>query len=631
MIPVDNDKVPDPGTSATSPSPSTSDSTGSPRSKRRLPVRVVALAVVASSLGAMALVDRFVERSTRRRAVVNSGALGPVATDPTSSLSTWFCAGGSLAEGNDDLVITIANPTDTVSKGSVTFYGGAGEREDVQVEVPARSVITKSARSSITAGHVAALVELDRGGIAVDHRIEQGGLYSISPCSSSAGTSWFLADGSTELGSSAELSLFNPFGEDAIVDLSFATDQGPAKPAALQGFVVPRNSVASIDIGSYVRRRTVVSTSLQARVGRLVVEHIQRTEGEPGRLALATASPSLGSSWFFPNGRTTQRLKERYVLYNPTDTDVTAQVDFLIDGAESEPFDLEIPKLSQTELIPSDESRIPIDVGYSVVVATVEPGIVVSRTLVANSTLRSGMAITLGGRRIANRWLVPDALATKKRDDRLAFLNPTDTDAAVTVSLISNGTTTAIEGLVRVSLPSGGRLALRVGDYTTVEEGGSLLVESQGAPVIVERSASGVTAVGERTERPTLVTVDANTVFPSPDADAGVDEGDPVDSSLAAMRNRRSPPTGVGGRTISFAVQVPALVVGGRAQSSAVTATSVPASTVPVASGPVVTATSVPEVVTTTTRLSVPLVAVARPTRASGSTSSAMAIPLDGG
>ena len=668
-------------------------------SRRRLPVRVIALAVIVVSVGVMAGADRLVHRPVLELSTPSNSLIGPVATDPSTGLSTWFCAGGSLRGENDDLVVTLANPTDSPAKGTVTFYGDGGERQAVAVEIPAKSQVSNSARAAVIAKHVAALVELDHGGVAVDHRIEQNGLNSVAPCSSSSGTNWYFADGQTELGSSTELSLFNPFGEDAIVDLSFATEQGPAQPAALQGFVVARNSVATIDVGSHVRRRSVVSTSVVARVGRLVAEQVQRHDVKPLRMALVVGAPSLGAAWYFPNGRTTARLEERYVLYNPTDKDVTAQVDFVIDGAESEPFDLDVPRLSQTELITSDESRIPVDVGYSVAVATDEPSIVVSRTLIARSTLRSGMAITLGARRISGRWLIADAMATITRDDRLALLNPTDTDAAVTVSIVASGTITPVTGLERVLLASGGRLGVRIGDYAEVGPGSALLVQTEGAPIVVERTASSVSSDGGRPDQPILSTVDANITLPTPDADFGVDEGDSGATSLGfgvrSARTLQEVLSAGGGRPLSFAVDVvrvrsttssPAVVEVSRttartstpgstrsptssptgSSTGGPTGSSLPASSrVSTGLSSTVSNSSTTRVATSRTTSSTtssttspttsfktpvttplaptdsaptepaairtPAVVVPRPTKASGSTSSSMAIPLDPG
>ena len=596
----------------------------------KLPTRVIALVVIFGSITSMALVERFVRRSTRELAQPSNSLIGPVATDASTSLSTWFCAGGTITGPTDDLTITIGNPTPLAAHGTVTFYGDGGERQAVEVNIPAKSQFSSSARAAVVAKHVAALVELDRGGIAVDHRIAQNGLSSIAPCSSSAATSWYFADGDTELGSSTELSLFNPFGEDAIVDLTFATNQGPAEPAALKGFVVARNSVASIDVGSYVRRRSIVSASVQARVGRLVSEQVQRRDGDPGRLALVVGAPSLGASWFFPNGRTTDRLKERYVLYNPTDQDITAQVDFIIDGAESEPFDLDVPRLSQTELITADESRVPIDVGYSVVVATDQATLVVSRTLTATSSLRSGLAITMGARRIASRWFVADAVATTKCDDRLAFLNPTDTDAAVTVSVVANGATMPIPGLQRVLLSAGGRLGVRIGDYAALDDGSSLLVETEGAPIIVERTASSVSGSGARPDQPILPTVDAGVVLLSPDADSGADsgadDGSGVNSSVAgADGSVTSVPTT--GPSVPVSTSTTTSLTAANAASANSTTTRSVASTV-TTRGSAVPASTKPAV-TATTRPAVAKVMVARPTKASGSTSASMAVPLD--
>ena len=61
-------------------------------------------------------------------------------------------------------------------------------------------------------------------------------------------TDWYFADGTTVRGTQQYLALFNPFGDDAIVDVTFLTDTGVQEPDALQGVVVPRRSRVSIPV-----------------------------------------------------------------------------------------------------------------------------------------------------------------------------------------------------------------------------------------------------------------------------------------------------------------------------------------------------------------------------------------------
>ena len=69
--------------------------------------------------------------------------------------------------------------------------------------------------------------------------------------------------------------LFNPFGDDAIVDVSFLTDTGMQEPAGLQALVVPRRSRITIPVQDSVLRQTRVAAHVHARAGRVVAEQTQ--------------------------------------------------------------------------------------------------------------------------------------------------------------------------------------------------------------------------------------------------------------------------------------------------------------------------------------------------------------------
>ena len=57
----------------------------------------------------------------------------------------------------------------------------------------------------------------------------------MGPCCARAVGPWYFAAGGTAKGATQTLELFNPFGDDAIVDIPFLTDGGVQEPQALQG------------------------------------------------------------------------------------------------------------------------------------------------------------------------------------------------------------------------------------------------------------------------------------------------------------------------------------------------------------------------------------------------------------
>ena len=84
--------------------------------------------------------------------------------------------------------------------------------------------------------------------------------------------------------------------------------------------MVPAASSLVIDIGEHVRRRDVVSATLQAQLGRVVVDHIQAFDGSSGRVGFS--APPLVQR-LRPRGTTRCPARTNgsssIVVSNPTD------------------------------------------------------------------------------------------------------------------------------------------------------------------------------------------------------------------------------------------------------------------------------------------------------------------------
>ncbi len=465
--------------------------------------RPIAIAGLAVALGGPLAVDRLVAR-TNAAPPVRLPTANPAAAPLGAGASTWFCASGrTTSENLPDLTVTIANLNDDEIPGRITWYGEEIGREPVVQALLAsgNSRIDVAAPPSVAGGAIAALVEFDAGGIAAEHRISGpfGGASAL--CSSDASARWITGDGTTSIDATTTLSVFNPFPEDALLDVRFVTDRGAALPAALQGISIAAQSVQQIDVGSFVRRRQRVAAIVRARIGRVVVERITTFDGSgrPKGTAISPATASASPTWYFAAGRTSSVFRERYVLFNPTRQPVTAVIDVLIDGvAGVEPFEIDIPPLDVAELVPGSESRIARNTGYSVVVSTDDGSdIVVERTIDARGKLRRGYASSPGVVGPAETWIIPDVEASATRSDTLSLLNPTDTNAILTMrSLGPNGMEPVAAAQNFVIGPSS-RLDVRLGDYAALT-GRSLVVSSPGTPIVVERSIQFIDRPGNR-------------------------------------------------------------------------------------------------------------------------------------
>ena len=484
-----------PAESDTSLNPSAALTSTSPLRRRsdaqawRLPILAL---VVLVGVGGVAY-DHFRPGQTSVTELSRRIQMAATATPVTSTGSAWFCpmvADSATGPGS----ITIAAPgANGPVTGTVTLHGPSGtvSQQSVSLDGMAPLVVAVSGIPGINPDSVptlGAVVELDVGGAVVEARLPGNG-NPAAPCSSSASSRWWFPDGSTVVGSSTDLVLFNPFPEDALVDLRFVTESGIARPGALQGLAIPGGSVRTIPLQRYVRRRAQLSTAVSARSGRVVAAE-RYTVGAVGS-ALIIGAPEASRTWFFPSGGSSSAssvgLDERYELLNPGIRDAVVDMAFLLDQGDTEPFTVTVPKGGRLTFEPGKETRLPKGVTYSVAMLVSEGSpVVVQRTVRATAPFRRrGLASLLGSPRTATRWVLAEGGASGALDETVSVLNPFDQPASVSVTALSPS---AVQGLPwpKITLAAGARVELRVGDHLRADHA-ALVVTSTEVGIVVQR------------------------------------------------------------------------------------------------------------------------------------------------
>lgn len=463
---------------------------------RSVRIRVFVVLVVLGIAGA--LLDRLPRPDDTRDGSTALAATMPVAAPSASLSSTWFCAGGMAnAEGVEGMVaagtLSIANAGDRELSGTVTVVPSEGESKALAIEVGPRSRTRVALRDVLTAPYASALVELDGGEVVVDHEISGPLGISTAPCASAASDRWYLAEGSTAREDSLRLAIFNPFPEDAIVDLSFTTDQGRAVPAAFTGLVVKGGQLRIVKVEEHVRRRNNIAMTAVARSGRVVIDRLQLRGGATPGISLALAAPAPGPTWYFAEGYITEGLTERFHIYNPTSREAEVSVELNLDEGAAEPFDLTIPPLGRITVNASEEERVPRQVAHSATVLSLnDVPVVAERSITGVAPVaRLGIADTLGATRTARSWVLAAGGATDTLDEVVVVVNPGPADAVVSVRGLVAGQLLDVATLQDLPLAAGRRLTVRLTDHIKREDL-PLLVEAT-SPVVVER---GLYAVG---------------------------------------------------------------------------------------------------------------------------------------
>lgn len=460
---------------------------------RRAPVVVVLVAVLA----AMAAADVGDVGGDDPSPFGTASSFAMPVADPAGSLSsTWFCPATGM-DGDDAVLVT--NQGDEPRTGSVTWLAGDGAPVSERLEVGANQGVSVGVAGGVDGAAASAVVELDGGGVAVERALDSGEGSSVASCSSAASDRWYLANGATTRDATQLLSLFNPFADDAIVDVSFATEQGRDEPEALRGLPVKARSTTVVNLGEVVRRREVTATEVMTRRGRLVVQRMQRFDGSEGRsgFSLALAAPAPADVWTFPVGAYGEGRGERWHVYNPADRDAVVSLEVVPDNGDIPvPVERTVPARSQLVIDAAETDSVTPDVGHSSSVRSInDVPVVVERELSAGSpSSRRGWSSAPGAPLVAPAWLLAAGDLPYTSGDRLVVHNPGAEPVRVSLAVLDGGRASPLEGLQEVEVAAAARQRVDLSEHVR-RAPLPLLVQADG-PVVVERDLSPTDGTG---------------------------------------------------------------------------------------------------------------------------------------
>jgi hypothetical protein len=454
----------------------------------------------------------------------DSQVLGPLVAGDESLGAVWFCAGGTgTPDGVADHQVIVVNTTDAPRRVSMRVYGSRSESGEKPEPVPVETDLPPYGRSVTRLGelmptaYVSATVEVDGGGVLVEHRLSgpQGVGLDQAPCSSTASPSWTVPIGATDTIDPATakarelLVFFNPYPADAVLDVHFSTTDGVRDPDVFNGFVVSGRSVSGIDLaavegGRGVTVATEVAAEVTARAGRVVVDRIQlANDPEVPRAGLAVSSgvPAAAESWTFAVGGQNDALREQLAVYNPSDEPAEVDVEVRPDSSggsqfATEPFELTIQPHRHELLDLANEERMSelrtASMPYTLVVRSADGTLVTAeRSRWSTPGAPGGGLATSTGTALAARRLVGDMTGAES-GSQLVLVNPsTETVAGVRLSIVAfadaatgEGRRTDPLGPGTYELPPGGRRAIPVDQIGT---GSFVVIVESDVPVLGER------------------------------------------------------------------------------------------------------------------------------------------------
>jgi hypothetical protein len=433
-------------------------------------------------------------------------ATGPTVPGPDTVSATWYCAEGSASSGGRaDETIWIANNGDADAEAVVTVMpGGDIEPTSRRVTVPKRGQLRVPASSVLQAVEQpdqagmlvgpGVVVEVFGGGTFVEHEIDGQSDVALGPCAREPGRAWYFAAGTTERGAEQNLALFNPFADDAILDLLFATDAGFLAPADLQSLVVPRRSRVTVPVANFVRRQAQVGVHVRVRTGRVVAEQslVFTPENEARRgLTLSLGAPLPAQSWMLPGVLSGDGAANGVYVANFDSAAAEIEIDPRFeDGNTAAPSKVAMPGRSATtvDLGPFAGSGV----AFAVEVRATRSVAIVAERLGARGqpSGATGSATALGSADPARDWVF--ALGRPATDDAAAVsvFNPNRSETRIRLfAYQSNSDQPATERELMVAAHKQGTFDLREMNVAPDQ----MIVVRADAPVVAARRILGAT------------------------------------------------------------------------------------------------------------------------------------------
>jgi hypothetical protein len=429
----------------------------------------------------------------------SAAGLSPVG----ASGAVWFCPLVASTHGISGAGIRITSSKAAPNKVVVSLHGPAGEVMASTVEVGDAGVtlsITELLKQvpSLeiqTLPSLAATVESENDPTIVVEATLGDKSAGAVPCASTVSSQWYLTDGSTALGASTELVLFNPFSGPALVDLRFWTDRGAARPTALQGVSIPAGALRVIDLGQFVRRRDRMATEVSVRSGRVIAAENRQTAQQS---ELIVATPSLSTQWFVPAAQWSPQRADTFTVVNPGTEDATVEIAATLSPDDVEQFEIVVAAGTSEVFTPSaEDGRIPPKTPYALVFNVKSgPPVVVGRTATSKTRQFGYVASPF----TSSDWVVQRVSGADSGNagGDVTVFNPYEVPATVAVTTMRAGKKVAL--LPSFKVAAGAFKVLTQNDLKLAASSdagvGRVNISSSDADVVVSRSDGFAEALG---------------------------------------------------------------------------------------------------------------------------------------
>jgi Family of unknown function (DUF5719) len=327
-------------------------------SLRRIPLLVV-LAVLLAGTGVATTLHHPTNPSTLPNGLsvsLNAESTALYCTG-LSSASSGRVSFFNTANSARSLSVSVVSDVGRTWTGTIELAAHAGQVVQPSVVDAPVTHRSKSGRVTTVAVSYGVAVQISGGGVVAD---EIQGNTSV-PCVSQGVTRWYAVGFNTLVGSDAYLSLYNPTGTEAVLNVSVVGTTGFSAPQNLQGVSVPAHAQEEIDLGRNVVNTTNVAVGVKVLRGSLA---IVGEEDSVGTLSFNEGVQVPATHAWFPAVTTANGATAEIRLSNPNNQIAHVSLDVSLGNYKIAPQTTTLGPFTTGDITITPNSAIPV-AGYA--------------------------------------------------------------------------------------------------------------------------------------------------------------------------------------------------------------------------------------------------------------------------
>jgi len=240
----------------------------------------------------------------------------------------------------------------------------------------------------------------------------------------------FFAEGTAQDPFTTWLNFYNPAPFESAVQLTFYLDDATVVKHLVRSRPQGRLTVDTSMIAGLQNH----AFGIRVEADEAVVSNRTMTWNRRGEGATAERAMPLSPTWYFAEGTTHEGLHTFLLLTNPTEEDITADVEYLVSGnGYSVMRSYFVPKHSRQTVWVNQEGPELQDQGFGTVVRASAPLVAERATYIIRDGRFEAGETSFGSPGIGTEWFFAEGSAGPFFDSFLLLVNPSDTTAEVDV------------------------------------------------------------------------------------------------------------------------------------------------------------------------------------------------------